>query len=166
MNPPDPASLPLRDIHLPPPVPWWPPAPGWWWLATTLLVAGIATLAWWWWRRRGRLARAALAELALIEARYADDRDPHACAAGLSRLARRAALACGVEAAVTGADWIAALERLAGAEPPPALATVLTRAAYSPVAAASLDPADLRAASTWLAALFRTASRRRGMVGA
>ncbi|MCP5467583.1 MAG: DUF4381 family protein [Sinobacteraceae bacterium] len=160
MNAPDPASLPLRDIHLPPPVPWWPLAPGWWVLAGTLAAGALALLGWWWWRRRGRLARAALAELAAVEARYAADGDPHACAAGLS--AWRRAAPCSAEAAVTGADWLAALERLAGTPAPPALGTVLMRAAYSPAAAATLDPADLEAASRWLAGLFRVTGRQRG----
>ena len=35
----DPASLEnLRDIVVPPPVPWWPPAPGWWIVFAMLLV--------------------------------------------------------------------------------------------------------------------------------
>ena len=39
---PDPASLEnLRDIAVPPPVPWWPPAPGWWVLGLLALLVLI-----------------------------------------------------------------------------------------------------------------------------
>ena len=39
---PDPASLEnLRDIAVPPPVPWWPPAPGWWVVMAVLAIAVI-----------------------------------------------------------------------------------------------------------------------------
>lgn len=41
----DPATLPLRDIHLPAEIAWWPPAWGWWLLAAalvaTLLIAAF-----------------------------------------------------------------------------------------------------------------------------
>ena len=49
MNPLDPATLPLRDIHLPLPVDGWPPAPGWWLVAlvvASLVAAGVVR-----WRR-------------------------------------------------------------------------------------------------------------------
>ena len=46
----DPASLDnLRDIVVPPSVPWWPPAPGWW-VVFALLTLAIAVFAWRRWR--------------------------------------------------------------------------------------------------------------------
>lgn len=49
------ASLPLRDVHLPPPPALWPPAPGWWLLAAVLLLLAAIPL-WRAWRRRRRRA--------------------------------------------------------------------------------------------------------------
>lgn len=140
MNLPDPQSLPLRDIHLPPPVPWWPLAPGWWVLAGSVLVA--IALAWWAWRRHAgrRLRRAALAEVDAIEAQFARDGETHACACAFSRLAHRMTLAARGPraAAATGTDWIAALEAAAATPLPDALRELLTRAPYSPAAAAAV----------------------------
>jgi hypothetical protein len=48
------ASLPLRDVHLPPPPSLWPPAPGWWWLLGGAALLVLALLAWTLWRRRRR----------------------------------------------------------------------------------------------------------------
>jgi hypothetical protein len=139
MNLPDPQSLPLRDIHLPPPVPWWPLAPGWWVLAGSVLVAIV--LAWWAWRRHAgrRLRRAALAEIDAIEARFTGDGESHACACALSRLAHRMTLAARGPraAAATGANWVATLEDMAASPLPDALRELLTRAPYSPAAAAA-----------------------------
>src|SRR5690606_35110615 len=56
---PDSSTLPLRDIHLPPPVGWWPPAPGWWILAGVLLLAIGAALVLRRAHRRRALRRAA-----------------------------------------------------------------------------------------------------------
>jgi len=140
MNLPDPQSLPLRDIHLPPPVPWWPLAPGWWVLAGAVIVA-IALALWAWRRRAGRrLRRAALAEIDAIEAQFAQDGAPHACACALSRLAHRMTLAARGPraAAATGTDWIATLEAVAAKPLPDALRELLTRAPYSPAAAGAL----------------------------
>lgn len=40
----DPATLPLRDIHLPMAVAWWPPAWGWWVVAVLLATGIVAVL--------------------------------------------------------------------------------------------------------------------------
>jgi hypothetical protein len=53
----DPASLPLRDIHLPAAISWWPPAPGWWLLAIALTLGPLSVGLWWRWRQRTRLRR-------------------------------------------------------------------------------------------------------------
>ncbi len=140
MNGVDPTALPLRDIHLPEPVSWWPLAPGWWFFGGALLVA--AALAAWLWRRhrRARLPRAVGAELSAIETAYAADRDLHRAAGRLSVLARRVALARGLSDAVaaTGRPWIDLIARDCGTQPPPAVAALLTEAAYSPPSAAAL----------------------------
>lgn len=157
MTAPDPTALPLRDIHLPPPVPWWPLAPGWYVLAGGVVLLAVA--AWWAWRRYrgGRLARAALAELTAIEQAFDATGDTAACARALSRLARRVVLATPVPgaAAATGDAWLDVLERVQGGPCPPALAAVLSGAAYSPAAAAALSPACYAAAMRELAALIR-----------
>ncbi len=64
MNP-DPASLEnLRDIALPPPVPWWPPAPGWWVVLAMLAVVVVVVVlrAWRKWNANA-YRRSALSEL-------------------------------------------------------------------------------------------------------
>lgn len=146
MNPPDPASIPLRDIHLPEPVGWWPLAPGWWVVAG--LVAIIAAAGLWLLlrRRRSRAQRAALAALNRIEARYEEHGDAHACARELSALLRRLALACDKnQAAVTGDQWLAHLQDLAPLELQQPQATALLTAPYSPRAAAGLSNDDVAA---------------------
>jgi len=82
----------LRDIHLPPPVPFWPPAPGFWALAALVLLAGVATAVWLR-RRRQSPRRAALGELEVLAGRFAGDADRAALAEALTTLLRRVALA-------------------------------------------------------------------------
>ncbi|MEQ8661989.1 MAG: DUF4381 family protein [Gammaproteobacteria bacterium] len=162
MNPPDPATLPLRDIQLPSPVPWWPPAPGWWVLAGLVVVA--LALAVWAWRRHvaRRLGRAALADIAAVEARFAADDDAHACARALSRLAHRMALvAAGPRAAASaGADWLAVLDSLGPAPLPEHLRPLLTRAPYAPAVAAAAPRDDYTALAAHLRAVARTLPAR------
>lgn len=108
----------LRGYHWPDPVGWWPPAPGWWLLA--LVVLALLTLLGWWalriWRR-GAAARAALVELAALNAAYARDGDSAALARGLSRLLRRFALTRFPRRAVAGLSgeaWLAFLDTQGG----------------------------------------------------
>ncbi|HEX6613661.1 MAG TPA: DUF4381 domain-containing protein [Rhodanobacteraceae bacterium] len=102
----------LRDIHVPP-VSWWPPAIGWWLLAILVLIAiaGGAILvvrA----RRRAQPRRAVRRELDALAARFARDRNPHALAAGLSKLLRRIALMIEPAAAAKdAAGWRAFIEQ-------------------------------------------------------
>lgn len=85
----DPLTLPLRDIHLPAPIPWWPPAPGWWFLFGGLIVAaGVSVMTWRWWRR-GALRRAANARLREIETAFISHQDQHRLARELSMLCRQ-----------------------------------------------------------------------------
>ncbi|MEA3413430.1 MAG: DUF4381 domain-containing protein [Pseudomonadota bacterium] len=76
----------LRPLHLPEPVTWWPPAPGWWILLIFFLVLLVA-LVWHW--RRGRVRRAALAELRRIGSA---DLSTAELAGSVSTLLRRYAL--------------------------------------------------------------------------
>ncbi len=140
---PDPAKLPLRDIHLPEPVAWWPLAPGWWVLAALLLGAFVLAGGWWWQKRRRRLRVAALGELARIELAYASTGDAHALARALSQLLRRVALVSAGQdaAALTDEAWLALLARLGGEAWPAHLAEVLLTAPYSARAAATLPAA-------------------------
>ena len=115
MNP-DFTSLPIRDIHLPDPVPWWPPAPGWW-VLLLLSVLAIAILAWRLGRRLGsrRLYRAALAELTGLEEEFARTGDGHRLAESISVLLRRTSLSCYPTtevASLTGAAWLEFLDRV------------------------------------------------------
>jgi hypothetical protein len=102
----------LRDIHLPPAVSWWPPAPGWWaLLALVLIVAGVvyAIVVR---RRRNRWRGSALTELTRLR-----DAAPEQVLREVSVLLRRVAISCYPRqevAALTGADWLAFLDRTLG----------------------------------------------------
>lgn len=111
----DPASLPLREIHLPESVGWWPPAPGWW-LLPVLLLLGIAA-AWFgrvlYKRRRYSAVNMARRELAEIRSRYAADRDAGHCVRSVSGLLRRVSISVfprAESAGLTGDEWVAFLQ--------------------------------------------------------
>jgi hypothetical protein len=102
-----PASLPLRDIHLPSPPPWWPPAPGWWVLAATIAVVLAVVLAIRWRKRRRHRALQRLFDDALAAAST-----PAARVAAMSELLRRAARRIDPSAdALFGDDWLRFLDR-------------------------------------------------------
>lgn len=106
--------LELHDIHPPAPPGAWPPAPGWW-LAVLLALALVALIAHLVRRITAKLRRRrrALAELTRV--------DPQAptpvLTAEVSAILKRVALTRWPRtevAALTGAEWIAFLDRHAG----------------------------------------------------
>ena len=99
------ASLPLRDVQLPPSPPWWPPAPGWWLVFATLTLVVAAIWAWQWRRRRTRQRW-----LALFDAQVAQAGSPVAEIAAIADLLRRAARQHqpGAER-LQGSEWLAFL---------------------------------------------------------
>ncbi|MET3355811.1 DUF4381 domain-containing protein [Xanthobacter autotrophicus] len=133
----------LRDIHLPPDVPFWPPAPGWYALAGLVLLVGVV-LAIREWRWRQTLAYKALKEFEATLAQVgAQDGgrdglpDPQTIAVAASGVLRRLVRAqSGDEAtALTGEAWARVL--VAGkAGFGVAEAAFLARAPYYPPAAA------------------------------
>ena len=134
----------LRDIHLPPDVPFWPPAPGWYALAGLVLLVGVV-LAIREWRWRQTLAYKAMKEFeatlaqAHAHAQEGGDGLPDAqtIAVAASGVLRRLVRAqSGDEAtALTGEAWARVL--VAGkAGFGVAEAAYLARAPYYPPAAA------------------------------
>jgi hypothetical protein len=148
----DPADLAnLRDIAVPPPVPWWPPAPGWWILAAALLAAAavlaLRRLARW---RADAYRRAALRELAALEA-AAGSMPAGDLAASVSALLKRTALAAFPRtecASLSGAAWLDFLDRTGGAFTGPA--RLLPQLACGAPADAGALPAILAAARRWI----------------
>lgn len=150
MTPIDPATLPLRDIHLPAPIGWWPPAPGWWLLAFFSLAIPLCALAWWGWRRRTRLRREALARLARLRQTAGS---PHQTAMGVSLLLREISIALDAaqpQMSLQGERWLARLDALApGLTQDPALRSALLTGPYDPQA--SFDTAAfLAAVERWI----------------
>ncbi|MCC6714232.1 MAG: DUF4381 domain-containing protein [Gammaproteobacteria bacterium] len=138
----DPRTIPLHDIHLPPPVGWWPPAPGWWALGVLLLTA----LVWGTreWQKRRRSAAPSHADTVAevwrtwrgLQRTFAD---PHAVVDGvqqLSELMRRVALtlnARGDVAGLTGEKWLRFLDApLGGTEFSNGPGRILASTPYQP----------------------------------
>ncbi len=91
----------LRDIHLPPDVPFWPPAPGWFALAgLVVLVLLVLAIREWRWRRT-------LAYKALKALDAAPNTDSRATAAASAELIRRILVTRHRtrEASLTGTPW-------------------------------------------------------------
>lgn len=164
----DPAELPLRDIHLPPPVGWWPPAPGWWLLPMAIAAVAFAVWAY----RRRRRARAATvplralaaAELERLRSAFDSHRDSHLIAVDLSALLRRCCLSLypRVEAAaLTGEPWLALLDRpVPGNRFRDGPGRVLATAPYA--RRAEVDaPALLALCAEWIETLPETGATRR-----
>jgi hypothetical protein len=112
-------ALQLRDIHLPDPVSWWPPAPGWWVLIalSTLLFLAVR---WFLKRLKARRFRvAALNELELLSAGFAQVPDAHLLVKALSVLLRRICLSYYPRfdvAGLTGDAWLGFLDNHLGGE--------------------------------------------------
>lgn len=168
----DPASLPLRDIHLPPAPSWWPPAPGWWLVAAlTLVLLWVAAR----WLRRARAAarwrRRVRGELDALARRHAATPDPLALSAELSALLRRASrLVEPAAVALEGGAWLEFLDRqLPPAQaaarpfqsgPGRALVDLAYRDPRDPALAALDATALLALARTWLAAVLARSPAR------
>lgn len=133
----DPAALPLRDIHLPPPVSWWPPAPGWWLLLGLLLLLAVGVV----WmarrRRRSRLRTEARQALKALRADWRRQSDALRLARELSLLLRRIGISLlgrNGFSGLTGREEIDALNRLVDDDHrlPPELGDWLRTAPYRP----------------------------------
>lgn len=102
-----PASLPLRDIHLPPAPSWWPPAPGWWGLAAALALVLVVVLTIRWRRQRRRRALQRLFDDTIAAAPTSSAR-----VAAISELLRRAARRIDTTAdTLAGNDWLRFLDQ-------------------------------------------------------
>ncbi|UUS16265.1 DUF4381 family protein [Stenotrophomonas sp. CD2] len=80
------ASLPLRDVQLPPAPSWWPPAPGYLMIAGAVLLV-LLVVAFFGWQRRRRRQR----WLQLFDRELASTADAAAELAAIAGLLRRAA---------------------------------------------------------------------------
>lgn len=115
----DPATLPLRDIHLPGPVSWWPPAPGWW-LLGALVLALVLLLSWGWSRlrrRRRSVAWLCRPELRRLRQEYEGSTDATGLARDLSVLVRQICISGFPRwqvAGLTGEAWLEFLDGTAG----------------------------------------------------
>jgi hypothetical protein len=115
----NPGDLPLRDLHMPPPVGWWPPAPGWLWvIGLTLAILGLALTIW----RARRYRRARLGiwiepEFRSLTRRYRRDGDAVLLLRSISVLLRRACISIYPRqevAGLTNERWLALLDRAGG----------------------------------------------------
>lgn len=137
-------DLPLKDIHLPPPVGWWPPAPGWWVLAILVpaLIYGACRL--WRWLRQPHFRRDGMREL---ERLVSDGTmSPLEKVQQLSILLRRVALSTRARVEVAGLQGDAWLDWLEGALQDGRFRSGPGRVlAAGPYVLAEPDPADLDA---------------------
>ncbi len=106
-------ELPLKGLHLPPPVSWWPPAPGWWGLAALSLLLLLG--GWLLWRRyrRNALYRAALRELDQLRRTFGENQEPRPLIEAISVLLRRIALSMESRediASLAGEPWLRFLD--------------------------------------------------------
>ncbi|MCG8378980.1 MAG: DUF4381 domain-containing protein [Proteobacteria bacterium] len=112
----DPASLPLRDIHLPDAISWWPLAPGWWLLGFLLIVLIGAIIFFIRQRRNYQLSTIFLArqELEKIRNDFNLNQDKTSLVQGLSGLVRRISISLFSRtetASLTGREWLLFLDQ-------------------------------------------------------
>ena len=120
----------MAPSHAPPALGWWPPAPGWWGLALLAVAIVIAVVVHRQLRPHAKLRRAALRELAYVEANADGDA---ALARELEHLVRRFAVARFGRVAVSGlsgARWIDFVVAHGGAAWRGAAGAALLQAAY------------------------------------
>lgn len=117
MTPATPATLQLRDIHLPGAAPFWPPAPGWWIVAAVVLLAiGWIAVAAWRRRERERARRRLLDALAALQSDFTRERSSEHLAR-VARLLRRVALSRFPRervASLSGSAWLRFLDESGG----------------------------------------------------
>ncbi len=129
----------LRDIHLPPDVPFWPPAPGWIALAAlVVLVLLVLAIREWRWRRT-------LAYKALKALDAAPNTDSRAAAAASAELIRRILVTRNrtQEATLTGAPWHEFLSAGKTGLPPHIAQLVATAPYLPPRTPAEAGPEDV-----------------------
>ncbi len=132
MNAPDPAALPLRDIHLPGAISAWPPAPGWWVLLALVMVALIVLATFLVRRRRYQIQREAANELAGILKNFSQNQDERMAIRGISQLLRRVSITLDPgSAAHTGDTWLDTLSALGQEQVPDDIKQALTTLPYS-----------------------------------
>lgn len=112
----DPATLPLRDIHLPAPPSGWPPGPGWMVLAGIGLLLAVLFLCTVYLRRRRQASLRYQADMALQALRMAQLQNPcrQQLLRDLSALLRRVAISvwsARTAASLCGEDWLRFLDR-------------------------------------------------------
>lgn len=151
----DPATLPLRDIHLPNSVLWWPPAPGWWILLFLILLIAVSVFLFIRRRREQRLSAIYLAkqELNRIENEFQLKQDKSVLVKELSELIRRVSISLfnrNESASLTGNDWLLFLDDLNGDQSfTKGIGRVLIEAPYQ--AKPDYDEKELlKLISTWL----------------
>tara|TARA_R110000782_G_scaffold15189_2_gene44558 strand:+ start:39 stop:539 length:501 start_codon:yes stop_codon:yes gene_type:complete len=112
----DPASLPLRDIHLPDAVSWWPLAPGWWALVMLLVITVLLTGYLIRRYRNHKISALFLAkqELERIKTDFNINQDKSNLVKELSELIRRLSISIlprQESAGLTGAEWLRFLDQ-------------------------------------------------------
>jgi len=108
-----PATLDLRDIHLPEPISWWPLAPGWWILFACTIIIIVAIII----SRKiylsKQLKRDIKAELENIKQQFQQTQNKLQLAKSLSVLLRRASISYYPKADIaglTGDSWLSYLD--------------------------------------------------------
>jgi uncharacterized protein DUF4381 len=115
----DPATLALRDIHLPNTVLWWPLAPGWWVLLLTIIFLFVSIFYLIRRRKNYHISTMYLArqELEKIKIEFKVNQDKSILIKELSELIRRVSISLfkrDESASLTGQDWLLFLDQLNG----------------------------------------------------